>query len=116
MMKKIIALAAVAAVYTGVVQAQGFMPWTMAFTEADKNNDAGLSMDEIKNMDHKIGENFQGFQPWMMDHFEQCDGPDKDGIVMAAELAACMASMNMDDKALSRAFFEKQGFMPNQQQ
>jgi hypothetical protein len=93
--------------------AEGFMPWSDVLAKADANGDGGVSMTEVK--DHKLGEDFSGFQPWMQDHFEQCD-TDKDGIVMVAEIEACKKAMGMSDPELSQAFFKQQGFMPKNAQ
>jgi Ca2+-binding EF-hand superfamily protein len=108
-MKKLIMCAAVAGLFSGAAGAEGFMPWTDVFAKADTNGDGGVSMEEV--MDHKIGEDFAGFQPWMQDHFAALD-TNGDGIVMRDELEAGMKSMSMNDEALSRAFFENTGFMP----
>ena len=91
------------------VSAEGFMPWSHALNQADSNGDGGLSMEEV--MDHKLGEGFVGFQPWMQDHFAKCDSSG-DGIVMMDELNACKKAMGMSDAELDRAFFENTGFMP----
>lgn len=112
-MNKMMLGAALAALFSGAFAAEGFMPWTDVFAKADADGDGGLTMDEV--MDRKIGENFQGFQPWMRDNFATLD-TDGDGIVTRAELEAGMKTMGMDDEQLSQAFFKNLGFMPKNTQ
>jgi len=93
--------------------AEGFMPWTDVFAKADTDADDALSLQEIT--DHPLGKDFQGFQPWMRDHFAELD-TDTNGVVTRSELEAGKARMKMTDEQLSRAFFKQQGFMPKNQQ
>lgn len=102
-----------AAVFAVAASAEGFMPWTDVFAKADVDADGSLSMQEV--MEHKLGEDFAGFQPWMSDHFAALD-TDGSGTVSKAELEAGMHGMNMTDDALSQAFFKQQGFMPKNSQ
>ena len=90
----------------------GFMPWTKVTDMADLNDDGMLTMFEIERF--KPVAKFPGFQPWMADHFHDLDTND-DGMVDATELAKAKEMFEMDDTALSQAFFKRQGFMPRNQ-
>lgn len=92
--------------------AQGFMPWTDVMMEADTNNDGGVSMEEIKAF--KLGSRFQGFQPWMIDHFAELD-LDKDGEISMYELKKGTMGMEMTDAEVSTGFYRGFGFMPANQ-
>ncbi len=92
--------------------AQGFMPWTDVMMEADADSSGGVTMDEIKA--HSLGEDFQGFQPWMADHFAGLD-LDGDGEVTMFELKKGTMGMGMDDKEVSEGFYRGFGFMPANQ-
>ena len=52
-----------------------------------------------------------GFQPFMVDHFEDFDA-DRDGMVSMAEAKPGLAMLGMSDDESSEAFFKRQGFMP----
>ena len=86
-MRKILLAMAVAA--AGFANADGFMPWTDAVAKADANGDGGVSMEEAKT--HKLGQDFVGFQPFMVDHFADLDA-NKDGMVTVDEMKAMMAT------------------------
>ena len=106
-------IAAAFVLFSTAAAADGFMPWTAVMAGADTNHDGAISMQEVR--DYKLGSSFQGFQPWMTDHFAQCD-TNHDGEIDHAELAACMKEMGMSDTQLSEVFFKGQGFMPRNQQ
>ena len=50
----------------------------------------------------------------MVDHFKDFD-TNGDGMVSSDELTAAKAKLGMSDEEMSKAFFERQGFMPRQQ-
>ena len=60
-------------------------------------------------------DHFVGFQPFMADHFKDFD-TDGDGMVSMAEANAGRDKLGMSDDQLSKAFFERQGFMPRNAQ
>lgn len=95
--------------FTGMTQAEGFMPWTQATEMADLNDDGMITVFEIERF--KPVADFPGFQPFMADHYKQLDGND-DGMIDAAELARAKETLNMTDTEMSQAFFKRQGFMP----
>lgn len=94
---------------TSAAGAEGFMPWTDAFSKADANGDGGVSMEEVKT--HQLGESLVGFQPFMVDHFADLDA-NKDGIVSMDEMKAMMAAKQWTDKEMVNQFYKNTGFMP----
>lgn len=94
------------------VSAQGFMPWTDVMMEADSDGSGGISMQEVKA--YKLGSRFQGFQPWMADHFAEVD-LDGDGEVSMFELKKSTMNMGMTDQEVSTGFYRGFGFMPSNQ-
>ena len=112
-MNKLVAAAlACFAIMSLPVGAQGFMPWTDVMVEADTDGSGGVSMEEIKN--YRLGTRFQGFQPWMTDHFAELD-TDGDGEVSMSELKKGSMGMEMGDSDLSTGFYRGFGFMPANQ-
>lgn len=101
-------IAAALSFAAGAASAQGFMPWTDVMKMYDANQDGGISMDEAK--DHKLGESFVGFQPFMVDHFAELDA-NGDSVVMQDELAAMMQSKQWTDKQMVNQFYKNTGFM-----
>ena len=97
----------------GTASAQGFMPWTDVMMMADIDNDGSLSMDEVKKFN--ASDHFVGFQPFMVDHFKDCDA-DKDGSVTMYEVKACSKGMGMTDEETSEVFYKGLGFMPRANQ
>ena len=93
-------------------QEGGFMPWTDVMMEADADKSGGVSMSEIKN--YRLGERFQGFQPWMADHFAELDA-DGNGEINLTELKSASMKMKMSDAELSSGFYRGFGFMPGNQ-
>ena len=89
--------------------AEGFMPWSKVMAMADADGDGKLSPHEV--MFFESSEHFVGFQPFMADHFRDFDA-DGDGFVTEAEARAGAERLGMSDTAVSKAFFERQGFMP----
>lgn len=102
-------LAVALATVTTYAAADGFMPWTDAVAKADANGDGGVSMEEAKT--HKLGEDFVGFQPFMVDHFADLDA-NKDGMVTVDELKSMMATKQWTDKQMVDQFYKNTGFMP----
>jgi len=92
-----------------VANAEGFMPWTDVMKMADTDKDGMLTPREV--MYFEGSDSHVGFQPFMVDHFKDFD-TDGDGMVSAAELAAAKDKLGMSDDDMSKAFFERQGFMP----
>jgi hypothetical protein len=94
----------------------GFMPWTTWMKDIwsgfDSNKDGKLSMDEIKEMNHVLGEDFNGFQPWMTDHFAELD-VNKDGVVDTDELHNMMVAHQYTDKQMVNEWYKNTGFMPH---
>lgn len=99
--------------FSGAAAAQGFMPWTDIMRGADRDGSGTVSMEEVAA--YRLGSRFQGFQPWMSDHFAHLD-TDGDGEVSVAEIEAGMHGMGMDGAGLSRAWTEGLGFMPREQE
>jgi len=95
--------------------AAGFMPWTDMRQDIwktyDKSEDGKLSLQEVEEMDHQLGQDFQGFMPWMKDHFADLD-VDKDGTVDQEELKAMMSKMKWEDKDMVNRWYKNVGFMP----
>ena len=93
----------------------GFMPWTGMMNDIwkayDKNGDGKVSMKEVEDMDHALGQDFQGFMPWMKDHFADLDA-NHDGVVDKKELHAMMAKMKWTDKDMVNGWYKNTGFMP----
>ena len=96
---------------SGMVQAEGFMPWQKVTEMADLNDDGMLTMFEVERF--KPVAKFLGFQPFMADHFTELN--TNDDMVDAGELAKAKAMFKMDDTAMSQAFLKRQGFMPRNQ-
>jgi EF hand len=94
---------------SGIVQAEGFMPWTKVATMADLNDDGMITMFEVERF--KPVSDFPGFQPFMADHFQDLDTND-DGMIDSNELAQAKEMFKMTDTEISQAFFKRQGFMP----
>ncbi|MEQ8661745.1 MAG: hypothetical protein RLW62_13105 [Gammaproteobacteria bacterium] len=92
--------------------AAGFMPWTDVMKMADTDKDGMLTPHEVVYF--KGNDSHTGFRPFMVDHFADFD-TDGDGMVSAGELAAAKTKLGMSDEEMSKAFFERQGFMPRQQ-
>lgn len=92
----------------------GFMPWntwmTDIWTAYDGNKDGGLTMDEVKEMNHQLGEDFSGFQPWMTDHFAELDA-NGDGTVDQNELSKMMTAKKWTDKQMVNEWYKGHGFM-----
>ncbi|MGV0005459.1 MAG: hypothetical protein ACNYPG_02330 [Candidatus Porifericomitaceae bacterium WSBS_2022_MAG_OTU9] len=93
-------------------QEGGFMPWTDVMMEADADGSGGVSMAEIKS--YRLGKRFQGFQPWMSDHFAELD-TNGDGEVNLTELKKGTMEMEMGDAEVSSGFYRGFGFMPANQ-
>ena len=95
--------------------AGGFMPWTDMMKDIwkayDKNGDGKLSMKDVEEMDHALGQDFQGFMPWMKDHFSDLDA-NHDGVVNKKELHAMMVKMKWSDKDMVNGWYKNTGFMP----
>ncbi len=87
----------------------GFMPWTDVMMDADADGSGGVSMSEIKT--YRLGSRFQGFQPWMGDHFDELD-LDGDGEITMFELKKGTMGMEMEDQEVSTGFYRGFGFMP----
>ncbi len=98
-----------------VSAAGGFMPWTSMMKDIwkayDKNGDGKLSMQEVEAMDHTLGQDFQGFMPWMKDHFADLDA-NHDGVVDKKELHGMMVKMKWTDKDMVNGWYKNTGFMP----
>ena len=92
--------------------AQGFMPWTDVMMEADADGSGGVTMKEIEA--YRLGSRFQGFQPWMTDHFEELDR-NGDGQITLHELKKGTMDMGMSDQEVSTGFYRGFGFMPASQ-
>ncbi|MGQ0657375.1 MAG: hypothetical protein ACT4NU_04655 [Chromatiales bacterium] len=92
----------------------GFMPWSNwrndIWSAHDSNKDGALSMDEVKEMNHVLGEDFNGFQPWMTDHFAELD-ENKDGVVDQHELHMMMMKHKYTDKQMVNEWYKNLGFM-----
>lgn len=108
MMRKL-AIAVMLSTVAVFSQADGFMPWSDAFSKADANGDGGVSMDEAKS--HTLGQDVVGFTPFMADHFADLDA-NKDGMVDMAEMKAMMATKQWTDKMMVDQFYKNTGFMP----
>ena len=116
MKKLLVIVAAFMAFGLGSASAEGgFMPWTTWMTDIwgayDSNKDGKLSMDEVKEMNHTLGEDFGGFQPWMTDHFAELDA-NGDGVVDQDELHKMMAAHQYTDKQMVNEWYKGVGFMP----
>ena len=103
----LVAAAAVTLSYT--TMAEGFTPWPDVLAMADKDGDGKISPAEV--MFFESADHFVGFQPFMADHFQDFDA-DGDGQVSLDECRSGVAKLGMSDAAISKAFFERQGFMP----
>ena len=93
----------------GVANAEGFKPWPEVLQMADSNGDGRVSPKEV--MFFESSDHFVGFQPFMADHFQDFDA-DGDGFVSLNECRSGIAALGMTDDQISKAFFERQGFMP----
>jgi Ca2+-binding EF-hand superfamily protein len=116
MRKTILAMGFMAAFgMMGTATAAGFMPWTDMRQDIwktyDTSADGKLSMQEVEAMDHEVGQDFQGFMPWMKDHYAELD-VDKDGTVDQEELKAMMTKMKWTDKEMVNRWYKNTGFMP----
>ena len=116
MKKTILAISLVATLgVMGTTTAAGFMPWTDMrqdiWKSYDKTADGKVSMQEVEEMDHELGKDFQGFMPWMKDHFADLD-VNKDGTVDQKELDAMMVKMKWQDKDMVNGWYKNTGFMP----
>ena len=113
-MKKILVSVAFA-FFAATAYGQGFMPWTNWMNDVwnahDMNHDGALSMDEVKQMNHTLGEDFIGFQPWMNDHFAELD-ENKDGVVDQHELHMMMMAKKWTSKQMVNEWYKNLGFMP----
>jgi len=117
-MRKIVTVLTVAIAFAagGVYAAgeTGFMPWSNwrndVWNAYDSNKDGNMSMDEVKEMNHVLGEDFNGFQPWMVDHFAELD-ENKDGVVDQHELHMMMMAKKWTDKQLVNEWYKNLGFM-----
>lgn len=120
MKKTLIAVSLAVAMGTmGTALAEGgFMPWTSMMKDIwkayDENHDGKLSMEEVEAMDHTLGADFQGFMPWMHDHFADLDA-NHDGVVDKNELHKMMVKMKWTDKMMVNGWFKGAGFMPANQ-
>ena len=117
-MKKTLAAIGVAmavGVIGSAAAAGGFMPWTNMMKDIwhayDKNTDGKLNMKEVEEMDHVLGQDFQGFTPWMKDHFADLDA-NHDNTVDKKELHAMMVKMKWTDKEMVNGWYKNTGFMP----
>ena len=110
----ILALAlAVAFAFVLPAFAQGFMPWTDVMMMADTNHDGMTSMDEVKKFN--VADHFIGFQPFMIDHYDDLD-LNKDGMVSMAEVKMFAKNqMKWSDPEISKMFYKGLGFMPKNQ-
>jgi hypothetical protein len=120
MKKTLLAIALTFAAGTVAAEGEtGFMPWTTWMKDVwaayDMNKDGGLTMDEVKEMDHKLGEDMVGFAPWYMDHYAELDA-DKNGIVTGEELHAMMVANKMTDAQVTKDWLRGVGFMPFNQE
>jgi Ca2+-binding EF-hand superfamily protein len=93
-----------------LVNAEGFTPWPDVLKMADKDGDGKVSPSEVMFFDSD--EHFVGFQPFMADHFKDFDS-DGDGFVSLDECRSGIEKLGMSDDQITKAFFERQGFMPN---
>jgi hypothetical protein len=99
--------------------ATGFMPWTTIMMNVwaayDKDHNGMLSMDEVKEMDHKLGGDIPGFEPWFADHYADLD-TNHDGVVSVDELHNMMVSKGITDPEVTKTWLRGIGFMPNNQE
>jgi hypothetical protein len=102
-------LLAFSVLFAAAASAEGFMPWTEIMAKYDANFDGGVSMEEAKN--HTLGQNFVGFQPFMVDHFAELDS-NGDKMIDAVELAKMKQAMKWTDKDMVNQFYKNTGFMP----
>lgn len=97
----------------------GFMPWTTWMKDVwaayDKNHDGGISMEEMKEMDHVLGQDMVGFSPWFSDHYAELDA-DKNGIVTIEELHNMMVANKITDAEVTKTWLRGVGFMPFNQE
>ncbi|HTT07529.1 MAG TPA: EF-hand domain-containing protein [Gammaproteobacteria bacterium] len=95
--------------------AGGFMPWSNMMKDIwkayDKNGDGKLSMEEMEEMDHVLGQDVPGFAPWFKDHFSDLDA-NHDGVVDKKELHNMMVKMSWTDKDMVNGWYKNTGFMP----
>jgi Ca2+-binding EF-hand superfamily protein len=99
----------------GTALAAGFMPWTDMMKDIwkayDKTGDGKVSIKEVEEMNHALGQDFQGFMPWMKDHFADLDA-NHDGMIDKKELHAMMIKMKWTDKDMVNGWYKNTGFMP----
>jgi len=91
------------------------MPWSNMMKDIwkayDKNGDGKLSMEEMEEMDHVLGQDVPGFAPWFKDHFSDLDA-NHDGVVDKKELHNMMVKMSWTDKDMVNGWYKNTGFMP----
>lgn len=102
-----IALLALAPI--GIATAAGFMPWTDVIKMADADNDSKLSHSEVMNFAER--EHFQGFQPFMANHFTKFDF-NKDGFLSFEECRKGMQESGYTDEQVIAEFKRDHGFRP----
>jgi hypothetical protein len=108
-MKRLLIIVAVCALPVGIAWAGGFMPWADVVKMADLDQDRKLSAAEILNFPHH--EHFQGFQPFMANHFQKYDF-NQDGFLSFEE---CRKGMKMDgysEEQMVAEFKRDHGFRP----
>jgi hypothetical protein len=118
MMKKTVVAMALAVIASTAFAAgeTGFMPFKQWRTDIwnayDENKDGALTMEEVKSMDRVLGQDFIGFQPFMVDHFAELDA-NGDGKVDQDELSKMMVAKEWTDKDMVNQFYKDTGFMPH---
>ncbi len=106
-MKRLVAVLAMSLV-AGTALGAGFQDWVNVVHMADTNGDSMVSHQEVMDFHDADA---PGFQPFMIDHWKELD-TNGDGMVSMDEIKAAMRKLNMTDKDMLKAFFEKQGFQP----
>jgi len=117
-MKRLITAIGVVATVSAMMSASaagGFMPWTAMMKDIwrayDHTGDGNVSMQEAEEMHRVLGQDFQGFMPWMKDHFAELD-TNTDGVIDATELKHMMEKMAWTDKDMVNGWYKNTGFMP----
>ena len=106
-MKRLLAVLAMT-MLAGTASAAGLQDWVNVVHMADTNGDGMVSHSEVMDFhDAKA----PGFQPFMINHWKELD-TNGDGMVSMDEIKVAMKTLNMTDKDMLKAFFEKQGFQP----